>query len=473
MNPVSRPAQAGPAYHVGEQRRVVFATIIGTTVEWYDFFIYAFAANLVFAHLFFEPAGQGMQQILSLLTIGLSFLFRPVGAFLAGHFGDRIGRRPMLVITLVVMGAATTLVGCLPTFEQAGYFAPFALIALRILQGVSAGGEWGGAVLMSVEHAPIGRRGLYGAFPQLGVPLGMLLASGVLALMRAIAPGDAFDSWGWRIPFLLSALLIAVGYLVRRSVDESPVFLEIREHAERESAPIATVFRRFGMLVVLSVLLFAGNNAVGYMVTGGYIQGLASTPINKGGYGFDPVGVQLAVVAAGVVWFLSTLASGYLADRIGRKRTFLLGWLVLAVTVVPLFSLVRSGLGPLLLGVCLVALGLGLTYGPQAVWYAETFPASVRFSGVSISYALGAIVGGAFAPTVAQILVERFHTTTAIVPYLMVMVILGVLATFLLPERRDIPLGIEFEKSGGWDDWTGRKKSAGPARIDNDDARAS
>lgn len=445
----STPQQTSRA----ERRKVVVATIVGTTIEWYDFFIYAFAANLVFAPLFFEPAGPQVGMIISLLTIGLSFLFRPLGAFLAGHFGDKIGRRPMLVLTLLLMGGATTLVGVLPTYASAGLFAPIALILLRILQGISAGGEWGGAVLMSVEHAPVGKRARYGVFPQLGVPLGMIVASGVLAIMRAIAPGDAFLSWGWRIPFLLSIVLIVVGYLVRRTVEESPVFAEIARAREQESAPIKEVFRRHWQLVVLAALIFAGNNACGYMTTGGYIQGMASRPPEENGLGFDPVAVQLAVLGAAAVWFCSTLASGWLADRYGRKITYLVGWVILALSALPLFPLVQSGVGGLFLGASLMAIGLGLTYGPQAALYAETFPASVRFSGVAISYAIGAILGGAFAPTIAQALLTRFGTTWAIPPYLILMVVIAAIATIVIKERRDIPLGIDFEQSGKWEEW--------------------
>lgn len=193
-----------------DRRRVVFATVVGTTVEWYDVFLYASAAGLVFGQLFFAPAGPGIAQILWFLTVGLSFLFRPLGAFLAGHLGDKYGRRVVLRLTLTLMGVSTTLIGVLPTYDVIGVAAPLLLIFLRVLQGISAGGEWGAAVLMAVEHAPKAKRGLFGASPQLGTPLGLLLASGMLGLMALIAPGDAFLAWGWRVPFLLSFVLILV-----------------------------------------------------------------------------------------------------------------------------------------------------------------------------------------------------------------------------------------------------------------------
>ena len=457
---MTQTAPAHPASTPKERRKVVAAAIVGTTIEWYDFFIYAFAANLVLAKLFFEPAGPGMMQILSLVTIGLSFLFRPLGAFLAGHYGDKLGRRPMLVITLLLMGIATVGIGLLPTYQSIGIMAPVLLILLRILQGLSAGGEWGGAVLMSVEHAPKGKRGLFGIFPQLGVPFGMLLASAMLALMRVIAPGDAFEEWGWRVPFLVSVVLIVAGFIIRRTVDESPVFSEIKDARQQESAPIAQVFRLHFPLVILSALLFAGNNAVGYMLTGGYVQGLASRPETEGGLGYDPVQVQLAVLTAAIVWAIFTYLSGPLSDRFGRKPVMNVGWIVQAAAVVPLFQFVfNGGVMGVLLGTCLLAIGLGLTYGPAAVWFAESFPASVRYSGISISYALGGVLGGAFAPTIAQLLLQSFGTTWAIVVYLLFMTALGLFASLMLKDRTNIPLDVEFERSGQWKTWTPAAKS--------------
>lgn len=448
----SAPARS-PRSVAADRRRVIGATIIGTTIEWYDFFIYAFAANLVFGQLFFEPAGPGMQQILSLLTIGLSFLFRPLGAFLAGHFGDKLGRRPILVITLLGMGGATTLIGALPDARTAGISAAIILVLLRVVQGICAGGEWGGAVLMSVEHAGPGQRGRFGMYPQLGVPGGMLLASAMLALMSWIAPGEAFFVWGWRVPFLASLILVAVGWIVRMAVEESPVFNEIKEVQAQESAPIARLFAQHWKLVVLAALVFAGNSAVGYMVTGGFVQGLASRPVEEGGLGFARTAVQLAVLGGAATWLTATFVSGYLADAIGRKRTYLLGWILQGAAVIPLFELVKQGPFGVFLGCALLAIGLGLTYGPQAAWYAEIFPASVRFSGVSISYAIGAIIGGAFAPTIAQGLLQSYGTTWAITVYLVIMTIVGLIATLALRDRPGIPLDLGFEASGGWETW--------------------
>ena len=431
-----------PRSAASNQRRVAFATIIGTTIEWYDFFIYATAAGLVFADLFFKPAGDSIGLLLAFASVGISFLFRPLGAFLAGHYGDKIGRRAMLVLTLILMGASTTLIGFLPTYATAGVLAPILLLLLRIVQGISAGGEWGGAVLMAVEHAPRDRRGRAGSFPQLGVPLGMLLASGVTALMTGvISPGEAFVEWGWRVPFLLSFVLIVVGYIVRRTVEESPVFQEIAEKKEQRSVPAVELFKKHWLLVILAALVFAGNNAAGYMATGGFIPSYATDP--DGPVGLDRTSVLVAITFAAAMWFIFTLLAGILADKIGRKKTYLIGFSAQVLTVFPLFWLINTGeLWGLYLALGLFSVGLGLGYGPQAAWYSEIFPASVRFSGVSISYALGAILGGAFAPTIAQALVQATGSSTAVSVYLLIMTLVSMGAVLVLRDRPGIDLSI-------------------------------
>ena len=427
-----------------DRRRVVFATVVGTTVEWYDFFIYAFAAGLVFAELFFAPAGEGFAQILAFITVGISFLFRPLGAFLAGHFGDKYGRKVVLMLTLVLMGAATTLVGVLPTYSAIGIAAPILLILLRILQGISAGGEWGGAVLMAVEHAPKRRRGIFGASPQIGVPLGLLLASGILALMAAVTTDEGFLAWGWRVPFLLSVVLILVGYYVRRKVEESPVFQEIAERKEESRMPIVQLFRKHTLLVLVAALVFAGNNAVGYMTTGGFIQRYATDP--GGALRMDAEPVLWAVTGSAVTWLISTWVAGWISDLIGRRSTYIIGWILQLAGVLLLFPLVNTGnVWLLFAGLAILTIGLGFTYGPQAALYSELFPASIRFSGVSISYAIGAVLGGAFAPAIAQALVQATGSSESVTWYLVGMTVVGLIATLLLRDRSGIPLGPEHE----------------------------
>ncbi|UCR88708.1 MFS transporter [Mycetocola spongiae] len=437
--------KASPRYS-NDHRRVALATVIGTTIEWYDFFLYASAAGLVFSHLFFEPMGKDLAILVSFATVGVSFLFRPIGAALAGHFGDRIGRRAMLVITLIAMGTATTLIGVLPTYAQVGIAAPLLLILLRIVQGLSTGGEWGGAALMAVEHAPEGKRGRYGAFPQIGVPLGLLLASGVLALMTGvISPGEAFLEWGWRIPFLLSFILIIVGFIVRHRVDESPVFKEIAQRKEQTRVPIVQLFKNHWLLVILAALTFAGNNAAGYMTTGGYIQNYATNP--EGPVGLERTPVLLAVTGSAVIWLIFTWIAGSVSDKIGRRNTYIIGWTLQLGTVFLLFPLVNTGnIWFLFLGLSLFTMGNGFSYGQQAAFFAELFPASIRYSGVSITYALGAILGGAFAPMISTWLVQRTGTTFSVTLYLAILTLIAFAATLLLRDRTNIPLGPDHEE---------------------------
>ena len=438
-------ATVTPTISTAERRRVVAATTIGTAIEWYDYFLYAAVAGLVFNHLMFGPLEGGLATIISFLTVGLSFLFRPVGAFLAGHFADRFGRRVVLMVTLIAMGGATTLIGVLPTYETAGIWAPILLITLRIIQGISAGGEWGSAVLMAVEHAPRDKRGLYGAGPQIGVPAGLLLSSGVLSIMNIIAPGDAFMSWGWRVPFLLSFVLILVGYLIRMGVDESPVFEEIAEREEEEATnPIGNLFKNFTPLVLVAALVFAGNGTVGYMTTGGYIQRYATDP--EGPVALDRGDVLNAVTVSAFSWALTTLFAGFISDYIGRRNTYLLGFILQGIGAAALFPLVNTGSLGLLYGALLfLTVGLGLTYGAQSAMYAELFPASIRATGVSITYALGSVLGGAFAPMIAAALVEATGTTFAVSGYLVSASIVGFICTFILRERKGIALGAEHE----------------------------
>lgn len=440
-----------------DRRRVVFATVVGTTVEWYDFFIYAAAAGLVFGQLFFAGLGPN-SVLLSFATVGISFLFRPLGAFLAGHFGDKYGRKVVLMLTLILMGLATALIGLLPTYEAIGVWAPVLLILLRIVQGISAGGEWGGAALMAVEHAPGPKRGLFGASPQIGVPLGLLLASSMMAIMSLVAPGDAFLAWGWRIPFLFSVVLIVVGYYIRRRVEESPVFVEIAERKEKTRMPIIQLFRKHALLVLVAAMVFAGSNAAGYMTTGGYIQNYTTNP--EGPVGLDRGPVLWAVTGASVAWLITTLFGGWVSDKIGRRRTFIMGWVAQLVGVIALFPLVNTGnIWLILLALVILSVGIGVTYGPISVLYAELFPASVRFSGVSIAYALGAILGGAFAPLIATALVQATGSTISVTWYLVGMTLVGLTGTLLLRDRSGIPLGPDHEAEQAVSPIYGRSKA--------------
>ncbi len=419
-------------------RRVLAGTMVGTTIEWYDFFVFAQAAGLVFATLYFGPLeteSAGLAQLVSLATIGISFFFRPLGAVIAGRLGDRIGRKAMLVFTLVLMGSATALIGLLPTYAQIGVWAPILLMLLRILQGFSAGGEWGGAALMAVEHAPVNKRGFWGAYPQIGVPVGMILATLVLFVLRSSMSAEAFLEWGWRIPFLLSVVLIVVGYFIRTAVAESPVFKRMIERKRDTATPLRNLLKTNKREVLLAAVIFIGNNAAGYLV----IAFLASYAQRTLGMPAAPV--LLATLLASFGWLIFTLVGGMLSDRIGRVRTFQIGYGLIFVWMIPLFLLIDTGNVWLYgIGIFLLTIGLGLSYGPMSAMYAEMFPANVRYSGIGIGYALGAILGGAFAPLIAQALLSSTGWSGSIALYIMALCIISFIGASMVKETRGAPL---------------------------------
>jgi len=426
---VATPTTTTPARR-REERRVLAGTLVGTTIEWYDFFIYAQAAAFVFAPLFFEPVGGGaLAQFFSWASLGISFLFRPLGAVIAGHLGDRYGRKLLLVLTLVGMGAATALIGLLPTHASIGIFAPLFLVLLRILQGLSAGGEWGGAALMAVEHAPREKRGWFGSFPQIGVPLGLILATTFMMVLTSTMSDEAFQSWGWRIPFLSSIVLILTGYLIRRSVDESPVFVEMQARQKEASAPLNDLFRNHWRRVVLAALIFAGTNAVGYMIIAFF------SSYGTKSLGMTKTSTLVVALAGGAFWLIFTLAGGWMSDRIGRRVTFMVGYALLIAWLIPMWSLIDTGdTGKFTLAVIVLGIALGPCYAPQPALYAEMFPAHVRYSGTSIGYAIGSVIGGAFAPLIAQLLLDSTGRSWTIGLYLVLVCVASFIGAWLVPQ---------------------------------------
>ncbi len=415
-------------------------TVVGTSIEWYDFFIYAQAAGVVLGPLFFAPAGETFGQIVAWASLGISFLFRPLGAIVAGHLGDRLGRKQMLVLTLILMGAATALIGVLPTYAQIGIFAPILLVLLRILQGFSAGGEWGGAALMSVEHAPKGKRGFFGAYPQIGVPIGMMLATATLWILTTSLTEEQFLSWGWRVPFLFSIALIFVGYIIRRAVEESPIFAELQERKASSSAPLKTLFQRNTKEVVLSALIFIANNAAGYLLIA-FFSSYATRPVEAGGLGLERPPVLLATTLSAIGWLAFTLWGGVISDRIGRVRTFQIGYVLLGLWAIPMWALINTGnIYLYFVALLVMTVGLGLSYGPQAALYAEMFPADIRYSGVSIGYAIGAILGGAFAPMIAELVFGKTGQIWTVGLYIVVVCIISLVAVSLVKTKNDVPL---------------------------------
>lgn len=424
-----------------EEKKVLAATLVGTAIEWYDYFIYAQAAGLILGPLFFAPIAKdnpGLAQILAFATIGISFLFRPLGAIVGGHLGDKLGRKAVLVMTLILMGASTVLIGLLPTYAQIGVWAPILLIVLRVLQGFSAGGEWGGAALMAVEHAPVDKRSFFGSFPQIGVPIGLILATGVLLGLNSLLSQEQFAAWGWRLPFLLSIVLIVVGSLIRRKVGESPVFEEMHRRRKESSAPLGQLFRHHSREVVLTALIFVANNAGGYLLIAFFIS-----------YGRKvlgmPTGELLAASTfAALGWLFFTIVGGKLGDRIGRVRTFQIGYVLLALWAIPMWFLIDSKDITLFFAALLVLTApLGLTYGPQAALYAEMFPATVRFSGVSIGYALGSILGGAFAATIAQWIISSFQQSWLVGVYMVILSVISYVAVSMVKDPMGVDLNVK------------------------------
>jgi MFS family permease len=434
-----------PAKVTWEEKKVLTATLVGTTIEWYDFFVYAQAAGLAFVPLFFSPMTQNnplLAQIISFATIGLSFLFRPLGAIVSGHMGDRFGRRGVLVMTLILMGTATALIGVLPTYGQIGAWAPALLMFLRILQGFSAGGEWGGAALMSVEYAPVNRRSFFGSFPQIGTPLGMILATGVLWALTSALGKQAMAEWGWRIPFLFSIVLIVIGAVIRRSVEESPVFRAMHQRRKESSAPLRELFRHHSGKILRTALTFMANNAAGYILIAFIISYGLNTlkmPSNE---------LLLVSTLAAVSWFAFTLLGGLMGDWIGRVRSFQIGYAIMAVWAVPMWFLIDSKSAVLFfIGALGLTIGLGLSYGPQAALYAELFPAEIRYSGVSVSYALGAILGGAFAPAIAQWIIGAYGESWRVGLYIAILAVISLIAVSTIRDPQGVDLNVRDQNS--------------------------
>ncbi|WP_295629064.1 MFS transporter [uncultured Corynebacterium sp.] len=418
-----------------QRKRVLSGTLIGTTIEWYDFLIYAQAAGIVLAPLYLEPASQDnaqFAQIIAWATLGISFLFRPLGAVIAGHLGDTYGRKMILVFTLIGMGVATFLIGVLPTYDTIGIAAPILLILLRILQGVSAGGEWGGAALMSVEYAPDHRRGFFGAFPQSGVPLGLTLATAVMLITMGIVGTDNYLEWGWRIPFLLSIVLVVIGYAIRRLVDESPVFQAMQAESAQRSAPLPLLFKKHWGKVIQGALIFAAQQAAGYLVIA-FLGSYAQKTL-----GMSPAVAWTGTLIGGILWTVFMFVAGAWSDKIGRRNTFIIGYVLLVFVEAVMWFLIDSA-NPWLyvLAIAMLAIPLALTLGPQPAMYAEMFPADVRYSGVSIAYALGAILGGAFAPMIAQLILDETGQAWMISVYLIALTVPAFIALLMLPKNME------------------------------------
>jgi metabolite-proton symporter len=418
------PAAPAPRTAPTDVRRVAVASLVGTSIEWYDFFIYGLAAVIVFRGQFFPGASPLAGTLAALGTFAVGFVARPIGAVVFGHLGDRIGRKRTLVTTLVSMGVATALIGVLPTFAQIGVAAPLLLVLLRVVQGLAVGGEWGGAVLISVEHAPKNRRGLYGSFPQLGVPVGLIISNLVFLVLTATLSTEQFLSWGWRIPFLVSAVLVAVGLYVRLKVTESPEFTAAAKASTSMRLPIVTVVRDHWPQVLCGIGIFAGITTMGYMAATFAIQYGTTT------LGLSSTFMISAVLVAALLEIPLSLWFSSLSDRIGRHRMILFGAISTGVVAVVFLPLLATAIPVVvLIAVVLGRTGAAPMYGPSAAVAAEAFPVEVRYSGASIGYQLGSVVGGALAPIIAVLLLASPAGVWGVSVYLTFMIVLAGIGT--------------------------------------------
>jgi metabolite-proton symporter len=383
-------------------RRVVLASFIGTTIEWYDYFIYGTAAALVFNKLFFPSLDPFTGTIAAFGTFAVGFFARPIGGLVFGHYGDKLGRKTMLITTLVMMGLATFLIGCLPTHAAIGVAAPILLVVLRFIQGFGVGGEWGGAVLMAVEHGHQGRRGFYASWAQAGVPVGLLLATGIFSLLNAQLTDEQFIAWGWRVPFLIGILLLAVGLYIRLAILESPLFKKLQEEEPDRPAPIREVLRKHPRSILIAMGARFAENASFYIFTV-FIYAYARDQLQ-----LDRQVILNGILIASAAQFVAVPCFGALSDRVGRRPIYLFGAVFTALFAMPFFLLVNTqtpGLITLAL-VLAVAVGHAAMYGPQAAFFSELFGTRVRYSGVSLGYQLASPFAGGLAPIIAAVLIK-------------------------------------------------------------------
>ncbi|RTL55180.1 MAG: MFS transporter [Bradyrhizobiaceae bacterium] len=415
---------------------VAFASAIGTTIEWYDFFLYGVVTPLVLNKIFFPNFDPVAGTLLAYTTFFVGFISRPIGGIIFGHYGDRIGRKTVLILTLLIMGIATFLIGTLPTYASVGIWAPILLLLLRVFQGIGIGGEWGGAVLMAVEHSPTGQRGFYGSWPQIGVPAGLLLSAGVVYLLSFLPEADFF-AWGWRIAFLLSALLVALGLYIRLKILETPAFMQAKKEEKVVAVPVVDLFKTHGKntLLGLGARYIEGVtfNIFGVFIVG-YITGTLHLPRQT---------ALAGVMISSAMMILMLPIYGYISDRIGRRKVFAIGSLLIGVLTFPSFWLMQS-VSPILIWIAIAipfAFVYPAVYGPQAALFSELFDTRVRYTGISFVYQFSGIFASGLTPIIATMLLATGDNQPWLIClYVLAVSVISAISVFLMREsnQRDM-----------------------------------
>ncbi len=417
---------------------VAFASAIGTTIEWYDFFLYGVVTPLVLNKVFFPNFDPVAGTLLAYTTFFVGFISRPIGGVIFGHYGDRIGRKRVLILTLLIMGIATFLIGLLPTYASLGIWAPILLLALRIFQGIGIGGEWGGAVLMAVEHSPTGRRGFYGSWPQIGVPAGLLLSAGVVYLLSYLPEADFF-AWGWRIAFLLSAVLVALGLYIRLKILETPAFVQAKKEEKVVAVPVIELFKTHGKHTLLG-LGARYIEGVTFNIFGVFIVGYLTNALNM-----SRQTALAGVMISSALMIIMLPIYGYISDRIGRRKVFAIGGLLIGVLTFPSFWLMQTA-SPILVWIAIAipfAFIYPAVYGPQAALFSELFDTRVRYTGISFVYQFSGIFASGLTPIIATMLLTAGgNQPWLICLYVFAVSIISALSVFLMKEsyQRDMTI---------------------------------
>ncbi|MEV5542144.1 MFS transporter [Saccharopolyspora shandongensis] len=407
--------------------KAAVASAIGSILEYYDFFVYGPMAALVFAELFFPAASSEAGLLLSLGTFAVGFVARPLGGIVIGHFGDRVGRRAMLVVTFLLTGVVTFAIGLLPTYAQIGIWAPILLVSLRFLQGVGLGGEWGGAALLTVEHAPAGRRGFFGSLVQAGAPIGVILSNGVVAVLAGTLSREQLLAWGWRIPFLISIVLVLVGLVLRWRITESPEFVRTRQSSERVRLPVLDALRHYPKQIAGAVGVHLGDTTLGF-VQGIFLLGFATKVL-----GMDATAVLLANIAGSAVNLAVTPVIGHLADRFGRRSVLAAGAVALAVWAFPMFWLINTrSVVALFAAFAVGSVIVATIFAPQTSFFAELFEPRVRYSGISIGFQVATVLGGGLSPIIAQGLQTGVRGTWPVSLMLVVVAVISLVSVMAL-----------------------------------------